>query len=46
MTDYLVRGVGAADVFIAYTETIRREPTVAVADYAAASFDDVLAYVA
>lgn len=42
LTDYSVRGVGLADKFIAYIETIEREPTVAVADMVARSFGDVL----
>ncbi len=36
MTDYELRGVGIADVFVAFTEHVRREEVVAVADHQAA----------
>jgi len=39
MTDYAVRKAGVVDEFIAYTETVRREPVVAVADRVAKDFD-------
>ncbi len=42
LTDYSVRAVGLASKFVAYVETIEREPTVAVADVVARSFGDIL----
>lgn len=44
MTDFAVRKAGAADEFVAYTETARRKPVVAAADKAVASFDELFAY--
>lgn len=45
MTDAAVKQSRAADEFIAYTETVRREPVVKEADFVAASFQDVMQYV-
>ncbi len=44
MTDYAVRGVGAVNEFIAYTDTVKRKPVIEVADFVATSIDDVLAH--
>ncbi|MGZ8363944.1 MAG: HAD-IB family phosphatase [Caulobacteraceae bacterium] len=41
-TDYEIRQAGAACRFHAFTEIVRREKVVAVADHVAASFEDVL----
>lgn len=38
MTDYAVRGVGLVDEFVAFTETVAREPVIEVADRCAESF--------
>lgn len=42
MTDYAIRGVGLVDEFVAFTETVAREPVVEVADSIAASFSELL----
>ncbi|MBP9667638.1 HAD-IB family phosphatase [Candidatus Saccharibacteria bacterium] len=42
MTDYSIREEGLVDEFVAFTETIAREPVIAVADRVANSFDQLL----
>jgi len=42
MTDYQAREQGAVDLFYAFTENVRREPVVEVADREIASFDEFL----
>ncbi|HET7922364.1 MAG TPA: phosphoglycerate dehydrogenase, partial [Gammaproteobacteria bacterium] len=42
MSDYAVRKAGLATHFYAFTENVRREPVVAVADREAPSLDEVL----
>jgi D-3-phosphoglycerate dehydrogenase len=41
-TDYEIRKAGLADTFVAYTETVRREAVVAVADHVVSDFDGFL----
>lgn len=42
MTDYEIKKEKAADIFYAFTENVRREPVVAVADDVIPNFDELL----
>ena len=41
-TDYEIKKEGAADVFVAFTENVKRENVISKADYVVKNFDDFL----
>ena len=44
MTDYAIKGAGLASIFIAFTETCRRQAVIEKADVVAENFDEVVTH--
>ena len=44
-TDYQMKKIGKADLFIAYIESIERKNVMKNADFTAKSFDDIINYI-